>query len=128
MILVEKPWGYEKWLAYCKEYVMKEIFIKKGFKTSLQYHNQKKETNYVFSGKVKLTLGEFTTEAVQGTVVEILPGIKHQITAVDDSLLFEVSTYHLNDVIRLEDSYGRDVINTKTTIDLTKQGTGVYGT
>ncbi len=109
MILVEKPWGYEKWLAYCKEYVMKEIFIKKGFKTSLQYHNFKKETNYLFSGKIKLTLGEFVTDAVQGTVVDILPGKLHRIEASEDSLIFEVSTYHLNDVIRCEDLYGRDI-------------------
>ena len=49
MIIVEKPWGYEKWIAHTKDYVLKEIFIKKGHKTSLQYHNEKKETNYLFT-------------------------------------------------------------------------------
>jgi len=110
MILVEKPWGYEKWIAHNDQYVMKEIFIKKGFKTSLQYHNYKKETNYLFSGKIKVTIGTTTTEANQGTIIDLEPGKVHRIEALEDSLLFEASTPHLNDVIRTEDSYGRTVL------------------
>ena len=108
MILVLKPWGYEKWIAHNDKYVMKEIFIKKGFKTSLQYHNYKKETNYLFSGKIKVTIGDITTEASVGTILDLEPGQIHQIYALEDSLLFEASTPHLNDVVRIEDDYGRE--------------------
>ena len=107
MIIVEKPWGYEKWVAHCPEYVLKEIFIKKGTKTSLQYHKKKKETLYFFNGKIQLTVDDYTVTANAGSIVELLPEQIHQICALEDSLLFEVSTYHLEDVVRLKDDYGR---------------------
>ncbi len=109
---VEKPWGYELIWAQTKDYVGKILHIKKGHKLSLQYHQIKEETILVSSGKMN-----FVFENDQGVLEEILmvageahhipTGKKHRMIAVEDCDIFEVSTPHLADVVRLEDSYGR---------------------
>lgn len=109
---VEKPWGYELIWAQTKDYVGKILHIKKGHKLSLQYHEVKEETILVASGKMN-----FVFENDQGVLEEILmvageahhipTGKKHRMIAVEDCDIFEVSTPHLADVVRLEDSYGR---------------------
>jgi quercetin dioxygenase-like cupin family protein len=108
---VDKPWGYELIWARTGAYVGKVLFIRKGHKLSLQYHRVKEETILLHSGEMI-----FTTE-VDGSLVEkrlgagashhIPPGMKHRMEAVEDCTVFEVSTPHLDDVVRLEDAYGR---------------------
>lgn len=109
---VEKPWGHELIWAKTKDYVGKVLHIKAGGKLSLQYHQVKEETIYVTSGKML-----FVFENDQGVMEEILmlpgdahhipTGRKHRMIGVEDCDVFEVSTPHLDDVVRLEDSYGR---------------------
>jgi len=115
-VKVEKPWGYEIWYAWTDQYVGKIIHVNAGQKLSLQYHNEKDETSYLLSGKMLLTKGA-TVDAL--TVTEILPGHQwrnlpgqiHTIEGVEDSDVLEVSTPHLEDVVRLKDSYGREGTN-----------------
>lgn len=109
---VDKPWGHELIWAKTKDYVGKLIHVNAGHKLSLQYHELKEETMYVQSGKVILVC-----ENDQGVLEEIplgpgesfhiLPRKKHRLVGVENADVFEVSTPHLNDVVRLEDTYGR---------------------
>ena len=109
---VEKPWGYELIWAKTKDYVGKLLHIKKGHKLSLQYHEIKEETIYVASGIMCFVFendsGELTEiELKPGEAHHIPTGRKHRMIAVEDCDVFEVSTPHLQDVVRLEDGYGR---------------------
>jgi mannose-6-phosphate isomerase len=110
---VEKPWGYELIWAESEAYVGKILFVRAGQALSLQFHTVKDETVYVHEGKVKWEIGEagatvLTTEVVgPGTSFRIRPGTIHRMTAIEDTLMLEVSTPHLGDVVRLEDRYGR---------------------
>jgi len=109
---VEKPWGYELIWAKTKDYVGKILHINKGHKLSLQYHKIKEETIYLSSGKMNFI---FENEKGELTEVLLLPGEshhiptgkKHRMIAIEDCDVFEVSTPHLDDVVRLEDGYGR---------------------
>ncbi|MEK6883017.1 MAG: hypothetical protein AABY22_25560 [Nanoarchaeota archaeon] len=113
-----KPWGYERWLSLNNKYCFKEIFIKAGHKTSLQYHRQKRETNYIQQGQAKIWLKRKEEEclvaydAPPGSVLNVSPGDVHRIEAITNILIFEVSTPEVDDVVRLEDSYGRKGTNT----------------
>ena len=111
MTRIEKPWGYELHWAKTDRYVGKLIHVKAGHALSLQYHNQKDETIYLHSGKLlfEIQQGEALTkrEMLPGERVHITPKTIHRMTAVDDSDIFEVSTPELDDVVRLEDRYGR---------------------
>lgn len=109
---VEKPWGREIWLALTDAYCFKRIEIKAGHKTSLQYHNQKEETNYLDAGSAVFhTVGEdgklFGTEVEAGFFVHLPPGVVHAFEAKTDIVLMEASTIHVDDVVRLDDDYGR---------------------
>lgn len=109
---VEKPWGYEKWIAVTKNYALKEIFLKKGCRTSLQYHEYKEEHCYVLSGKISIEEDNDKKELethiyVPGDIVHALPYYKHRLTALEDSIFIEVSTPYLDDVIRVEDDFNR---------------------
>ena len=109
---VEKPWGYELIWAKTGDYVGKILHINKGHKLSLQYHQIKEETIFVSAG-----IMNFIFENEKGEMQEILlnageahhipTGRKHRMVAVEDCDIFEVSTPHLEDVVRLEDGYGR---------------------
>lgn len=109
---VEKPWGYELIFAKTDSYVGKLLHIKKGHKLSLQYHKEKEETIYLQSGVM-----DFVFEEIKGNLIHIElkagdahhipPGTQHRMIAVEDCDVFEVSTPQLDDVVRLEDSYGR---------------------
>ena len=109
---VEKPWGYELIWARTKDYVGKILHINRGHRLSLQYHQIKEETFFLSSGKMILVF-----ENAQGELQEInmsagdahhVPvGRKHRMIAVEDCDVFEVSTPQLDDVVRLEDGYGR---------------------
>ena len=110
--IVEKPWGHEEIFALTKDYVGKVLFIKAGEQLSLQYHEEKEETVYVSSGSMEFTLenkkGEMEKKILtKGMHAHIYPRRKHRMKGISDCWIFEVSTPHLEDVIRLEDSYGR---------------------
>ena len=110
---VEKPWGYELIWAVTDLYVGKLLFVAAGHSLSLQFHREKDESWYVQSGRAKVELGE-VGEAVLveeivtvGSAFRFEPGTVHRVTALEDTTILEVSTPHLEDVVRLEDSYGR---------------------
>jgi quercetin dioxygenase-like cupin family protein len=109
---VDKPWGYELHWAKTDRYVGKLIHVNAGHALSLQYHNQKDETIYLSSGKLLFEIqvdGELTKREMKpGESVHITPKTIHRMTAIEDSDIFEVSTPELNDVVRLEDRYGRE--------------------
>jgi quercetin dioxygenase-like cupin family protein len=105
--IVEKPWGREIWYAHTANYAGKVLEVKAGRRLSLQKHEIKEETLYLLSGKVKLTYGDGTYEWEAGASIHIPPGTVHRFEAVEDAVLLEVSTPHLQDVIRLEDDYKR---------------------
>jgi mannose-6-phosphate isomerase-like protein (cupin superfamily) len=112
--VVNKPWGSESWLALNDKYCLKAIRINKGYVTSLQYHEDKRETSYIHEGRALVTLKrknakEYSTyEVGPGTVLDLPVGDIHRIEALEDVLLFEASTPEVDDVVRLEDSYGRE--------------------
>src|SRR3954453_5907066 len=110
---VEKPWGYELIWADTDAYVGKLLFVRSGHSLSLQFHREKDESWYVESGRAELELGEPgqagpNTEGVTaGACFHFRPGTVHRVTALEDTTIFEVSTPQLEDVVRLEDRYGR---------------------
>ena len=110
---VEKPWGYELHFAVTDRYVGKVLFIKAGESLSLQYHRMKDESVYVQSGRLRLTVDDEAGKLVEkmlapGEAFRITPGTRHRFAADVDTTLFEVSTTELDDVVRLEDRYGRE--------------------
>jgi len=111
MTRVEKPWGYELWWAQSERYVGKLIHVNKGHALSLQYHNRKDETIYVHSGRILFEMQEGDTltarELEPGQAVHVAPPTVHRMTALEDSDVFEVSTPETDDVVRIEDRYGR---------------------
>jgi mannose-6-phosphate isomerase len=115
-VRVEKPWGYEIWYAWTDQYVGKIIHVNAGQRLSLQYHNQKDETSYLLKGRLKITKGPdvdnlTVIEKGEGYQWRNLPGEIHTIEGVEDTDVLEVSTPHLEDVVRLQDSYGREGTN-----------------
>ena len=108
---VEKPWGYELWWAQTDRYVGKVIHVNKGRALSLQYHNRKDETIFVWAGKIlfERQVGDqlVAQELGPGDAVHVTPPTVHRMTAIEDSDVFEVSTPDTDDVVRLEDRYGR---------------------
>ena len=109
---VDKPWGYELVYASTDHYSGKVIFIRAGEQLSLQFHREKDETIYVQSGRVEFEIGDpgkpVDTEVVgPGRAFHLPPGTVHRIRALEDTVLLEVSTPQLDDVVRLEDRYGR---------------------
>ena len=108
----EKPWGREVWFAHTGHYAGKILEVKKGARLSLQYHEKKTETQYLFEGKVKLTYGEDEKNLREmilnpGDKYDIYPYTIHRIEGLEDSKIFEVSTPELEDVVKLADDYGR---------------------
>ena len=109
---VDKPWGNELIWAVTDRYVGKILHIKKGHSLSLQYHVKKDETVMVLSGKMAFVhYGEGeppTTTVLEPRVpFHVTPGLRHRMTALEDTDVVEVSTTELDDVVRLEDQYGR---------------------
>lgn len=110
---VEKPWGYELVWAETDDYVGKLLHIRAGEALSLQYHEVKDETIYVHSGEMIFVVGPSVDELEEltmtaGDAYRVVPGTVHRMIAVTDCDLLEASTPHLQDVVRLEDRYGRD--------------------
>jgi mannose-6-phosphate isomerase len=108
---VPKPWGYELIFAKTNRYVGKILHINKGESLSLQYHEMKEETLYVVDGELQLTIehnGDRRELPLRkGEAFHIPPRLIHRMLAVVDTDVAEVSTPELDDVIRLEDRYGR---------------------
>ena len=117
-----KPWGREIWFAYTDEYAGKILEIKKGHRYSLQYHEKKRETQFVYKGKVKLTYGTEKDSLQEkilnaGDKIEVHPYTIHRLEALEDSEVFEVSTPDLDDVVKIEDDYGRSGKGNDETLD-----------
>ena len=111
---VEKPWGHELIWALSETYCGKVLFVKAGAALSLQFHKEKDESWLVQSGRVKLELGDVGQKLLSeevigaGAAFRYRPGTVHRVTAIEDTTILEVSTPHLDDVVRLEDLYGRE--------------------
>ena len=109
---IEKPWGHEIVFALSERYCGKLLFVRAGEQPSLQFHRVKDETIYVHSGRVELEIGDpggpLDREVVgPGRAFRLRPGVVHRWKALEDSIVLEASTPELDDVVRLEDSYGR---------------------
>jgi len=109
---VEKPWGYEIRWAITEHYLGKILHINAGEALSLQYHDRKDECILVVKGEMDYDLGDAggdirRVRLAEGDTVHVTPGTRHRMTAVTDCDIFEVSTPEIDDVVRLEDRYGR---------------------
>jgi mannose-6-phosphate isomerase len=111
---VDKPWGYELIWAQTETYVGKVLFVRAGESLSLQFHREKDESWLVQSGRAKLELGAAGETVLKeevigaGAAFHYAPGTVHRVSAIEDTTILEVSTPQLDDVVRLEDSYGRE--------------------
>ncbi len=108
----EKPWGFELLFAHTPKYAGKVIFVRKGHRLSLQYHEKKDESMYIYEGKALLETegsdGRLVSTVLQpGQRISIPPLTRHRLKAIEDTTFFEVSTPELDDVVRVEDDYGR---------------------
>lgn len=109
---MDKPWGHELWFAQTDRYAGKLLHVSAGQRLSLQYHEAKDETSYLLSGRILLSQGESADALVES---ELEPGavwrnqsrVVHTVKAFEDSVILEVSTPELDDVVRLADDYGR---------------------
>jgi quercetin dioxygenase-like cupin family protein len=112
---VDKPWGHELIWAETQRYVGKLLHINQGQRLSRQYHRLKEETFYIQSGEMRLELGP--VDQIEhiimkpGDVYHCLPGTIHRMVGITDVEVLEVSTPELDDVVRLEDVYGREGTN-----------------
>ena len=110
----DKPWGHELLWALSDSYAGKILFVKAGESLSLQFHKQKHESWYVLEGRAELELGSagqaiLNKEIITaGAAFRYRPGTVHRVKALEDTRILEVSTPHLDDVVRLEDAYGRE--------------------
>ena len=110
--IIAKPWGHELIWAHTDRYVGKILHVRAGEALSLQFHREKDETIMVLTGKLRF---EHFIDGQPPHVHElgprepfhIPPGMRHRMTAIEDSDIVEVSTPELDDVVRLEDRYGR---------------------
>jgi mannose-6-phosphate isomerase len=111
---VDKPWGHELIWALAEDYCGKILFVRAGESLSLQFHRVKDESWYVLEGRAELELGGPGQKGLDQEVIgpgdafRFPPGTVHRVRALEDTRLLEVSTPHLDDVVRLEDSYGRE--------------------
>ena len=111
---VDKPWGWELIWALTDCYCGKVLFVRAGESLSLQFHNEKDESWLVQSGRATLELGAVGEKILKEEVVRpgaafrYTPGTVHRVTALEDTTILEVSTPHLDDIVRLEDAYGRE--------------------
>lgn len=112
VVRVEKPWGHELIWANTDQYVGKILHVKAGHALSLQYHERKDETIHLLRGRMRFFVGEsreglreITLE--EGQSFHVTPLTIHRMEALTDVDILEASTPHLEDVVRLEDRYGR---------------------
>ena len=111
---IDKPWGYELIWALAETYCGKVLFVQAGQALSLQFHREKDESWLVQSGRARLELGDAGESVLReeivsaGAAFRYRPGTVHRVTAIEDTTILEVSTPHLDDVVPLEDRYGRE--------------------
>ena len=110
--MIDKPWGHEEIFAETAAYVGKILAIREGEALSRQYHEVKEETLRVLDGELDMITGRdmdslHSIRMRRGDVFHVSPGELHRMVAATDCRLLEVSTNHLDDVVRLEDRYGR---------------------
>jgi mannose-6-phosphate isomerase-like protein (cupin superfamily) len=111
---VKKPWGSELIWALTERYAGKILYVRAGESLSLQFHNAKDESWYVIEGRAKVEFGKagdpvLAEEVIApGSAFRLRPGTVHRVTALEDTRIVEVSTPELDDVVRLEDRYGRE--------------------
>jgi len=109
----DKPWGHEELFALVDgKFCGKAIHVDEGHALSLQYHEEKEEVISVQSGRLRCEIGTSEDalevfELLPGESVHLLPGVRHRVTALVDTVMLEASTTQLHDVVRLEDRYGR---------------------
>ena len=108
-VVTEKPWGRELLLRSTDTYVVKVLCVRAGCRLSLQYHTLKRETLLLGSGNalLEIHLGGEVIQHSLDEAVDVAPGTAHRLVALEDSEIVEVSTTELDDVVRLEDDYGR---------------------
>lgn len=107
LVRTDKPWGYEQ-LGYLGRYAAKLLFVREGQRLSLQFHEQKDETLFVHRGRPEITIDATTRVYEEGEMVRVPAGTVHRIAApFGDVEIFEASTPELDDIVRLEDDYGR---------------------
>lgn len=108
---VEKPWGHELWWAHTERYVGKLLHVKAGHRLSLQYHQVKDETIHLLSGDLLFVVDEgqglVERRMTPGQSYRVKPGTVHRMVAISDCDILEASTPEVEDVVRLEDAYGR---------------------
>ena len=109
---VSKPWGGEELLAHTDLYALKRIFVKGGSRPSLQFHERKSESLYLLSGLLSIEIGDSedslaTDEIRPGEIIDVPKGVLHRVCAIEDSVIIEVSTPELDDVVRVQDDYDR---------------------
>jgi mannose-6-phosphate isomerase len=113
---VDKPWGHELWFAHTDRYAGKLLHVDAGHRLSLQYHQDKDESSYLLSGRLLLIQGNSADHLVEseigpGGLWRNEPGTVHTIEALEDSVVIEVSTPEVDDVVRLDDRYGRETLD-----------------
>jgi len=101
----DKPWGYEKILINTEKYLTKELFLREGYQTSFHYHAQKDETMYIVSGAGYIEFEDRKEYFGKNDTIRIEPKEVHSIVAMENTVLHEISTPHLNDTIRVKDYY-----------------------
>jgi quercetin dioxygenase-like cupin family protein len=108
---IEKPWGYELIWAQTDQYIGKILHVNKGQKLSLQFHNIKDETIHLLAGRLRFEIEENGVMVIRtltpGDSYHIKPKCKHRMDAEEICEILEASTPFLDDVVRLQDAYGR---------------------
>ena len=112
MKVINKPWGSETVIEINKKYLLKKLYMKKNHRCSLQFHNYKKETIYVLSGKLKIIIGKNKNKLrsktyKKGESITISPKMVHRMEAITDATYLEASTPEMLDVVRIVDDYKR---------------------
>ena len=111
---VDKPWGYELIWALTDLYCGKLLVIHAGQALSMQFHREKDESWYLLEGRAEIEMAAAGEKAparevvTAGAAFRITPGTVHRVRAVEDTTILEVSTPQVDDVVRLEDAYGRE--------------------
>ncbi len=108
---VEKPWGYELIWALSEHYCGKLLWVRAGERLSLQHHRQKDETIALHDGRAEIEIDGTCSLVEEPASFRIRPGTIHRLTAITDCTFLEVSTPHIDDVVRHEDVYGRSDAN-----------------
>ena len=112
MEIINKPWGKEEVLEINDKYMLKKLTMFAGKKCSLQYHNQKKETIFIISGKLRIYQGKNEKELeskiyLKGDSITLEPGQIHRMEGIEDSIYLEASTPEMDEVVRILDDYNR---------------------